>query len=97
MKIDIKKGLFSIAVVALMMPVSAQAEGGGAKHYMKMMDTNGDGQISAQEHAAAAAKRFSMADTNGDGMLTREELKAAKTMKKEHKGMGKDKKEEDHD
>jgi len=45
-------------------------------HFFKMMDSNGDGQISAEEHAAAAAKRFARMDSNGDGMVTKAEMKA---------------------
>ena len=54
--------------------------------HMRLVDTDGDGQISATENAAYAKSMFTRADKNGDGVLSEDEVEAFhKTMKKEMK------------
>jgi len=85
MKTNTKVSIIAAAVVAMAMPLTGMAGEKKSNHYMKMVDTNGDGQVSAQEHAAAAAKRFAKMDANGDGMVTKEEMKAMHKKYKKHK------------
>lgn len=53
---------------------------------IKVMDTNGDGQLSKAEHDAGADAMFTKMDTDGDGFLSASECKAG------HDGMMKNKK-----
>jgi Ca2+-binding EF-hand superfamily protein len=43
----------------------------------RMMDTNGDGEVSKDEFIAMTLRRFDMMDTNHDGQLTKAEREAA--------------------
>jgi Ca2+-binding EF-hand superfamily protein len=51
---------------------------------IKVIDTNGDGQLSAEEHEAGAKKMFEKMDTDHDGIISKAELSAghAKMMMK---------------
>ena len=54
--------------------------------HLRVVDTDGSGQISASENAAYAASNFARADKNGDGSLSEKEVEAFhKIMKKEMK------------
>ena len=53
----------------------AAAHGPGGDKF-KMMDTNGDGQISSAEHAAAVTKMFGEMDADKDGFVTAAEMDA---------------------
>lgn len=44
---------------------------------LKMMDTDGNGQVSGAEHAAGAQKMFTGMDSNKDGFVTAAEMDAA--------------------
>lgn len=49
---------------------------------IKVIDQNGDGQLTAAEHDAGSAAMFDKMDTDGDGYLTPAELRAGhKSMK----------------
>ena len=62
----------SLALCAL---PSASAGPDADKHF-KMMDTNGDGQISSEEHAAGVKTMFANMDTDKDGFVTAAEMDA---------------------
>jgi len=85
MKKHIKYSVLTAAFVAMSVPMSGIAGDHKGGRYMKMVDTNSDGQISAQEHADAAAKRFARMDADGNGFVTKEEMKAMHKKYKEHK------------
>jgi len=54
--------------------------------HMRLVDTDGDGQISQSENAAYAKSAFTRADKNSDGVLNEDEVEAFhKVMKKEMK------------
>lgn len=61
------------AFLALMLMASSAAVAGDKS---KMMDSNGDGQVSAAEHAAGAQKMFADMDANKDGNVTAAEMDA---------------------
>ncbi len=77
---------------------AAECESAQAKHdkkidkqatatHMRLVDTDGNGQISQMEHTAHAKSAFTRADKNNDGVLTEDEVEVFhKTMKKEMKG-----------
>lgn len=44
---------------------------------IRVIDQNGDGQLTAAEHAAGSEAMFAKADTDGDGSLSESECKAA--------------------
>jgi Ca2+-binding EF-hand superfamily protein len=52
---------------------------------IRMIDQNGDGQLTAAEHTAGSAAMFDKMDTNGDGYLSESELAAGHEMKKKDK------------
>lgn len=54
--------------------LSLSAYAGGDK--AKMMDTDGDGNVSAAEHTAGAKARFVRMDANSDGVVTATEMDA---------------------
>lgn len=71
---------------------SAQAAHGNkvdpkaSARHLRIVDTDGSGQISASENAAFAQGEFARADKNGDGVLSEDEVEAQyKAMKKEMK------------
>lgn len=99
-----KAAIASLALVMFATPVLAE-EGGprghrgpGPDHFIKELDTDGDGKISRAEFAAKGDKMFAEADANKDGFLTKDEMKAAhearKAKWKEKRGEFKGKKAE---
>jgi len=48
-----------------------------SRRVMRVIDTNGDRQVSIEEYMAYAQQRFADADTNGDNFISREEGRAA--------------------
>lgn len=44
---------------------------------IRVIDQNGDGQLTAAEHAAGSEAMFAKADSDGDGVLSEAECKAA--------------------
>lgn len=69
----------SMAVIALAMPLAAQA-GPGKGHrghgaHLMQMDTNADGNITRAEAEASIAARFAEIDANSDGFVTQDEMK----------------------
>lgn len=52
---------------------------------IKMIDQNGDGQLTAAEHETGADQMFAKADTDGDGSLSLEEVREGMKMKKKDK------------
>lgn len=44
---------------------------------IRVIDQNGDGQLTAAEHTAGSEAMFAKADTDGDGVLNESECKAA--------------------
>lgn len=44
---------------------------------IRVIDQNGDGQLTAAEHTAGSEAMFAKADTDGDGVLSESECKAA--------------------
>lgn len=71
--------------LALCVLPSAFANKSSDKHF-KMMDTNGDGQISRTEHAAGAKQMFSQCDTNRDGVVTSAEMETSMAAQGEKPG-----------
>ncbi|KGQ18112.1 Calcium-binding EF-hand-containing protein [Lysobacter dokdonensis DS-58] len=68
-----RKTLHMCLVAALAgIAFGASAHGDGDK--FKMMDTNGDGQISAAEHEAGVTKMFTEMDADKDGFVTAAEM-----------------------
>jgi Ca2+-binding EF-hand superfamily protein len=54
--------------------------------HLRLVDTDGDGQISASENSAFEKTSFARADKNNDGVLSEDEFEAAyKAMKKDLK------------
>lgn len=54
--------------------------------HMKLLDTDGDGQISKEENATFSRLEFTRADKDGNGSLNEDEVEAAfKAMKKQLK------------
>ncbi|MFZ5746220.1 MAG: EF-hand domain-containing protein [Pseudomonadota bacterium] len=47
-----------------------------AARMFKMLDTDGDGQVSLAEHRAMAEKQFTMVDANKDGKIDQSEMQA---------------------
>jgi Ca2+-binding EF-hand superfamily protein len=76
---------------------AAECESASAKHdkkvdkqatvtHMRLVDTDGDGQINGTENTAFAKNTFTRADRNSDGVLTEGEFEEAhQAMKKERK------------
>lgn len=48
-----------------------------ARRALRVVDTNGDRQISIEEYMANAQQRFADMDTNGDNFISREEGRTA--------------------
>lgn len=76
----------SMAVIALAMPLAAQA-GPGKGHRghganLMQMDTNADGNITRAEAEASLATRFATIDTNSDGFVTQDEMKTHHEVKR---------------
>ena len=46
---------------------------------LRIMDDDGDGQVSVAEHAVAAARMFSTMDSDGDGEVTVDEMAATRS------------------
>lgn len=75
----------SIAVLSAVLfasPAFAEHDGDhhGGKHkghFIKKIDTNGDGNISRQESQDAASKRFDKVDADKDGQITPAEREEA--------------------
>lgn len=67
---------------------SADRHAQGAKHRVKKLDINKDGQISKAEAAnrPMLSKNFDAIDTNKDGQLSKDELKAAREAHKAKTG-----------
>ncbi|ABI76474.1 EF hand domain protein [Hyphomonas neptunium ATCC 15444] len=70
----------SMAVIALAMPLAAQA-GPGKGHrghgaHLMQMDANADGNITRAEAEVSLATRFATIDANSDGFVTQDEMKA---------------------
>ena len=63
--------------------VPAALAGTDADAHFKLMDANGDGQVTRAEHNAAARKMFTEADANRDGTLTAAEMDAMAVAKGE--------------
>jgi Ca2+-binding EF-hand superfamily protein len=57
-----------------------------ASDKIKVVDTNGDGQLSAAEHAAGSAAMFDKMDTDHNGSLSAAEWKAGHAALMEKKG-----------
>lgn len=88
------KGLVATASTAIitsaliLVPMgSVIADNHGKKHHkMKMMDTDGNGDISKDEFMAHAEKKFAKKDANGDGAISADEMrKHCKYNKGKHK------------
>jgi len=80
------KNIRKLTVVGLLALGSATAfAGNDPMEKMKMMDTDGNGQVSKAEHDAYGTQHFEMMDTNKDGSLSTAEFKAGMEMKKEMK------------
>jgi Ca2+-binding EF-hand superfamily protein len=59
--------------------------------HIRLVDTDGNGQISSSENSMFARNAFAKADKNGDQVLSEDEVeKAHKEMKKEAKELRKD-------
>jgi Ca2+-binding EF-hand superfamily protein len=52
---------------------------------IKMIDQNGDGQLTTAEHTAGSEQMFGKMDTNADGTLSKEECDAAQKLFKKDK------------
>lgn len=76
MNIHQRSSIIVACGVALCALPSALAGGDSDQHF-KLMDANGDGQISRAEHAAGAKKMFKECDANHDGIVTAAEMDAS--------------------
>jgi hypothetical protein len=65
-KIAIGLALAALAAGGTVFAESAMKHGG---HGMRMMDANGDGEVTRAEAQSAAEQRFAMMDVNKDGKL----------------------------
>jgi Ca2+-binding EF-hand superfamily protein len=64
--------LIPVTVASILCGVAVA--GGGKDDKMKMMDSNGDGQITSMEHADGAKMMFTKMDSNKDGQVTAAEM-----------------------
>lgn len=86
-----KKALFYMAAVALLIsiaaPAMAERDGKGfPPHRGKLferMDTDSDGTVTKEEFLKNAEKHFSELDTDNNGKITREEIEHHHEMMKE--------------
>lgn len=72
--------LMPVAVASILCGVALA--GGDKGDHMKMMDSNGDGQVTSAEHARAAKTMFTKMDANSDGKVTAAEMDAAHPLMK---------------
>ncbi len=76
-----------LAAFALALPMTSQAEPGNRGHggpggILKVMDADGDGQVTRAEAETAIATRFAEIDANSDGYVTQEEMQTYREAKR---------------
>ena len=72
-------GVVTAAEMDAARPMKSEKPAGqqmSASEKIKVIDTDGDGQLTAAEHSAGSQTMFNKMDTNSDGFLSMEEFEA---------------------